>query len=301
MVTAIKFSIILPTFNRAHMIHLAIESVLNQTYKDLELIIIDDGSTDKTKDIIDKYIEKDNRVKYLHQKNKERSAARNKGIKEAIGDWICFLDSDDIYHTNHLEEFKNLIKKTDSKRGLYFSGLSYGKYSESKEQYDLSHKNNIEFVLLNTIGTPRACVHKSIILKHQFNEKIRIGEDRELWSRILKNHPLYWHNKKTFIEIEHPNRSVNLGTEIENLKTLKLILKSKKNIRKTVKNKVLSNAYFKISKSKIKANKIIIAGYYIVLSLIYCLKHEQTRHKLMLLIAIYAAPNSHLVKGYKKH
>ena len=300
MVTAIKFSIILPTFNRAHMIHLAIESVLNQTYKDLELIIIDDGSTDKTKDIIDKYIEKDNRVKYLHQKNKERSAARNKGIKEAIGDWICFLDSDDIYHTNHLEEFKNLIKKTDSKRGLYFSGLSYGKYSESKEQYDLSHKNNIEFVLLNTIGTPRACVHKSIILKHQFNEKIRIGEDRELWSRILKNHPLYWHNKKTFIEMEHPNRSVNLGTEIENLKTVKLILKSnKKNIRKTIKNKVLSNAYFKISKSKIKANKIIIAGHYIVLSLIYCLKHEQTKHKLMLLIAIYLAPNSNLVKGYK--
>ena len=296
----IKFSIIIPTFNRAHMIHPAIESVLNQTYKDWELIIIDDGSTDKTKDIIDKYIEKDNRVKYLHQKNKERSAARNNGIKNAKGDWICFLDSDDVYHTTHLEEFKNLINQKDLKRGLYFSGLSYGKYSENFEEYDLTHKNNIEFIVLNTIGTPRACIHKSIILKHQFNEKIRIGEDRELWSRILKNHPLYWHNKKTFIEMEHPNRSVNLGTEIENLKTVKLILKSnKKNIRKTIKNKVLSNAYFKISKSKIKANKIIIAGHYIVLSLIYCLKHEQTKHKLMLLIAIYLAPNSNLVKGYK--
>ena len=71
------FSIIIPTFNRAHMIHLAIKSVFNQTYKNWELIIVDDGSTDNTKEIIDKYIEKDKRVKYLYQKNKERSAARN--------------------------------------------------------------------------------------------------------------------------------------------------------------------------------------------------------------------------------
>ena len=294
------FSIILPTFNRGHMIHEAIKSVFNQSYKNWELIIVDDGSTDKTKEVIDKYIEKDKRVRYLHQKNKERSAARNNGIKNAKGDWICFLDSDDIYHATHLEEFKNLINQNDLKRGLYFSGLSYNKYSEDFEEYDLTHKNNIEFIFLNTIGTPRACIHKSILLKVQFNEEIRIGEDRELWSRILKKNALYFHTKKTFIELEHPNRSVNLGTEIENLKTLNLILKSnKKSIRTKVKNRVLSNAYFKISKSKIKAKKIIIAGYYIVLSLIYCLKHEQTKHKLMLLIAIYAAPNSNLVKEYK--
>ena len=294
------FSIILPTFNRGHMIHLAIKSVLNQTYKDWELIIVDDGSTDNTKDLIDEFIEKDNRIQYLYQKNKERSAARNNGIKEAKGSWLCFLDSDDIYHSSHLHEFHNLINNKGSKKGLYFCGLSYGKYSENFEEYDLNHKNNIEFIFLNTIGTPRACVHKSILLKVQFNEKIRIGEDRELWSRILKKNALYFHSKKTFIELEHPYRSVNLGTEIENLKTLNLILKSnKKSIRKKVKNRVLSNAYFKISKNKIKAKKIIIASYYIVLSLIYCLKHEQTKHKLMLLIAIYAAPNSNLVKEYK--
>ena len=100
--------------------------------------------------------------------------------------------------------------------------------------------------------------------------------------------------------MEHLNRSINLGAELENLKTLNLILKSnKKSIRIKVKNRVLSNAYFKISKSKIKAKKIIIASYYIVLSLIYCLKHEQTKHKLMLLIAIYTAPNSNFVKVYK--
>ena len=234
------------------------------------------------------------------KKNKERSAARNNGIKKAKGDWICFLDSDDIYHNNHLEEFKNLITKEASKRGLYFSGLSFGKYSNSPQEYDLNHKNNIEYVLLNTIGTPRACVHKSILTIHQFNEKIKIGEDRELWSRILKSYPLFYHKKKTLIEIEHSNRSVNLGTEMESLKTLDLILKShKKTIRKKVKYTALSNAYFKISKGKLKANKIIAASYYLLLSLIYCFKHKQTKHKLILLIAVYLAPKSKLVEQYK--
>jgi len=87
---------------------------------------------------------------------------------------------------------------------------------------------------------------------------------------------------------------------MESIKTLNLILKSnKKAISNKVKNRALSNAYFKISKSKIKAKKINIASYYIALSLICCLKHEQTNHRLMLLIAIYLAPNSKIVEQYK--
>ena len=295
-----QFSIILPTFNRAHMIHEAITSVFNQTYKNWELIIVDDGSNDSTKKIIKKYTEKDKRVRYLYQKNKERSAARNYGVREAKGNWICFLDSDDIYHINHLEEFKNLICREDSKKGLYFSGLSFGKYSESKEEYDLSHKNNIEFVLLNTIGTPRACVHKSIILKHQFNEKIRIGEDRELWVRILKRHLLFFHKKKTFIEIEHPNRSVNLGTSKFSLKTLKHILSSNKFfIRRSVKKRVLSNAYFNISKQEIKNQKIISAILYLILSLIKNVYNIQSKHKFLLLISLFFNLNNKIVNDYR--
>lgn len=282
------FSIILPTFNRAHMLHLAIESVLTQTYKDWELIIVDDGSTDNTKDVIDKFIAKDNRIRYLYQKNKERSAARNNGIKNAKGDWICFLDSDDIYHTTHLEEFKNLINQNYSKRGLYFSGLSYGKYSEDFEDYDLTHKNNIEFIFLNTIGTPRACVHKSIFLKHQFNEKIRIGEDRELWSRILKKNPLYFHKKKTFIEVEHSNRSINLFSEKEGLKTIKKIINNnKKTIRTNVKRKVLSNFYFYVSKGYLKKCKTLKCIVYLIISIIYSLNSKQTTHKILLLLSIF--------------
>tara|TARA_B100000524_G_C23633769_1_gene364148 strand:- start:387 stop:1238 length:852 start_codon:yes stop_codon:yes gene_type:complete len=281
------------------MLHEAINSVLTQSNKNWELIIVDDGSTDKTKDIIYKFIKKDSRIKYLYQKNKERSVARNNGIKEAKGDWICFLDSDDIYHTNHLEEFKNLINQKGSKRGLYFSGLSFGLYSEDFEEYDLTHKNNIEFIFLNTIGTPRACVHKSIILKNLFNEKIKIGEDRELWARILNNHPLYWHNKKTFIEIEHPNRSINLFSEKEGIKSIKKTIKNNKHfVSRRVKKQSLSNTYFNYSKSLLKNNNSSKAFWYILISVLINIANPQRNHRLLLLLSLLNIYNSKIKKEY---
>jgi glycosyltransferase involved in cell wall biosynthesis len=87
------FSIILPTYNRASFISKAIESVIDQLYNKWELIILDDGSTDNTKEIVLSF--NDDRIRYIYQENKERSAARNNGIRNAKGEYICFLDSDD--------------------------------------------------------------------------------------------------------------------------------------------------------------------------------------------------------------
>jgi len=90
------FSIIIPTYNRASMIPKAIESVLQQTFVEWELIIIDDGSIDNTAEIVKTYT--DSRIKYIWQENQERSVARNKGISIAKGRYICFLDSDNKYY-----------------------------------------------------------------------------------------------------------------------------------------------------------------------------------------------------------
>ena len=95
------FSIIIPTYDRAHIIHRPIDSIISQTFTNWELIIIDDGSTDETKSIVDSY--NDDRIRYLWQENQERSAARNHGIKLARGEWICFQDSDDAYLPEHLQ------------------------------------------------------------------------------------------------------------------------------------------------------------------------------------------------------
>ena len=92
------FSIILPTYNRAAIIQDSIKSVIEQTYQDWELIVVDDGSTDNTEDCIKNLMLKENRIKYIYQHNQERSQARNNGIKTAKYKWICFLDSDDILY-----------------------------------------------------------------------------------------------------------------------------------------------------------------------------------------------------------
>lgn len=95
------FSIIIPTYNRACIIRRPIDSIIAQTFTDWELIIVDDGSTDHTQEIVDSY--NDSRIKYIWQENQERSAARNHGITLATGIWLCFQDSDDEYLPEHLQ------------------------------------------------------------------------------------------------------------------------------------------------------------------------------------------------------
>tara|TARA_B110000902_G_scaffold260381_1_gene333199 strand:- start:241 stop:1137 length:897 start_codon:yes stop_codon:yes gene_type:complete len=297
----LKFSIILPTYNRANLISKAIRSVVYQTYQNWELIVVDDGSTDNTKKVVEEFVRADNRIIYLSQKNKERSAARNNGIKSAVGELICFLDSDDLYYKTHLEEFKKFITESKFQKGLYFSGLSYGKYCNEKEEYNLSYSNNIEFVLINTIGTPRACISKELLKENLFNENIRISEDKELWVRILKNNPLFYHRQKTFIEIEHPQRSVNLGSDEEHLNTIKFILRNNKQlINKNIRSQSLSDAYFNISKSYIKNKALLKAIYYTILSLLTSLRNHQTRHKLLLLLSMLNLYSNKVKNEYKE-
>ena len=108
MITNPFFSIIIPTYNRANFIKKTMQSILNQSYTNFEIIVIDDGSTDNTKEIIDSI--DDIRIQYYFQENKERGAARNFGTKKAKGKYITFLDSDDLFMPTHLEQAFKFIK-----------------------------------------------------------------------------------------------------------------------------------------------------------------------------------------------
>lgn len=107
----IKVSIILPTYNVGKYITQCLDSVLNQTYKNIEVIIVDDGSTDNSGVIADNYASKDNRVIVAHQQNAGVSTARNIGIANATGDYICFADPDDILCNDYVEYMLNLCLK----------------------------------------------------------------------------------------------------------------------------------------------------------------------------------------------
>jgi glycosyltransferase involved in cell wall biosynthesis len=104
------FSIIIPTYNRAHIIRNVIEAVQLQSFLDFELIISDDGSTDNTEEIVTPLL-KDSRIKYVAQSNKGVCAARNFGAKHANGKYLVFLDSDDTISEVWLKDFHNLAQK----------------------------------------------------------------------------------------------------------------------------------------------------------------------------------------------
>ena len=104
-------SVIIPTYNRAHFVREAIDSVLGQTYQDFEIIVVDDGSTDDTKTVLALY---GNRIRYLHQKHRGRSEARNTALKSAAGKFVAFLDSDDIWLPRKLEKQLPLFDSDES-------------------------------------------------------------------------------------------------------------------------------------------------------------------------------------------
>ena len=108
-----KISIILPVYNVEKYLNKCIDSILNQTYKNFELIIIDDGSTDNSSTICDSY-KNDSRVIVIHQDNKGLSVARNKGIDMSTGNYITFIDSDDYIDSKYIEILYNIISNNNS-------------------------------------------------------------------------------------------------------------------------------------------------------------------------------------------
>jgi glycosyltransferase involved in cell wall biosynthesis len=104
-------SIIVPVYQVKEYVEECINSILNQTYSDIEILLIDDGSTDGSGEICDKYAEKDRRVKVIHQENKGQSVARNTGLRHSKGMYISFVDSDDKVKPQYIEKLYNLIKE----------------------------------------------------------------------------------------------------------------------------------------------------------------------------------------------
>jgi glycosyltransferase involved in cell wall biosynthesis len=207
-----KFSVILPTYNDGVNIINAINSVLVQTEKDFEVIIVDDASTDGTYNILKEKI-KDQRVRvYCHEKNLGPGAARNTGLKEAKGQYIAFLDSDDLWHPNFLETFAGEIDtyNRDLGYGFWFScgDVYYGeKYFGVMPQSSWINNASKERILkrlyaVNYIMTQGVVVDRDIILSiGGFDASLLSAQDYELWLRMARitslrfiDSPLFVHN-----------------------------------------------------------------------------------------------------------
>jgi len=182
-------SIITPAYNVAKLIGPTIESVQEQLYENWEMIIVDDGSTDNTAGVVQGYADKDKRVKYVHQNNAGQSAARNRAIEEAKGEYLAFLDADDFFLPPKLEEqVKYLEENTDC-------GVSYCKihhfFNEEPDKFyyfNLPHPSgNIFSELLkgNFINPLTVVLRKSVIDKWGgFEPTFRRLDEQYLWLKL---------------------------------------------------------------------------------------------------------------------
>lgn len=285
-----KFTIIIPTYNRAAFLPNAIESVLAQTYTNWELIVVDDGSTDNTKDVVSQY--SDSRIIYIYQQNAERSAARNNGIAHTKGDYVCFLDSDNVMLPNRLQ----LLSETITKTACYFTDIEYrneGKGSSViKTGREYPFPMDVDMLIQDIIATPQLCCATEFLRKHKFNPALSIGEDMELLFRITAEYPLiYIPNQATVVEVEHEERSVAFANKSnaseKELKTLKLMFAKPypaSKVSARYKRVRLATAYFNASKNYLLEGKWMGLRY-LCKSIIINLLTKQLKYKLNIAVS----------------
>jgi len=196
-----QVSVIIPTYNRAHVLGEAIESVLAQTYDDLELIVVDDGSQDGTRDVVASY---SSRLTYLYQENRGVSAARNRGIEQARGSYLSFLDSDDLWLKEKLylqmecmkEQPEILICYTDEiwiRKGVRVNQMKkHRKYSGMIFEYCLP---------LCIVSPSSVLINRQLLDEvGVFDETLEVCEDYDLWLRISARYPIQFIEKPLIVK-----------------------------------------------------------------------------------------------------
>ena len=213
----ILLSIIVPTYNRAHMLRDTIKSVLNQTYPHFELIIVDDGSTDNTEEIMKPFLSE--KVFYYKRENAERSAARNFGTKQAKGDYLNWFDSDDTMFPDHLLQAVEMISKYNRPEffslGFQYEDVSGNVVYRSNFPDDINH----QFHKNNQLTVDAVFVRRDIALGNLFNEDRELSgsEDYELWIRLSAKYYLYTSAAITSRYIHHNERSTILMSDPDRL------------------------------------------------------------------------------------
>lgn len=185
------FSIVIPLYNKELSVKNTIQSVLNQTFQNFEIVIVNDGSTDTSAAIVEDM--SDSRIRLIHQKNQGVSAARNMGIAESHNKWIAFLDADDLWEINHLEEVNRMFHKFPNEKvyttSFYFSDhRDVFKHTRQSEIFKVENyfKEALKEYLMWTsiVVIDKECVDEV----GGFNIDLNHGEDLEFWARLARKY-----------------------------------------------------------------------------------------------------------------
>ncbi len=195
-----KFSVIIPLYNKSAFLGKALNSVLSQTYKDYECIIVDDGSTDGSEKIADSYSAKYKNITVIHQFNSGVATARNNGVKVSSGEYVCFLDADDWWEDDFLYVVNDIIIKIPN-AGIYGTNYYYFKNNKGHLRLDIKtgvfdYFNEYSKRLQMPLTSSSVCMPKNIFNEMSgFNPKLKLGEDFDLWVRIALKYPTVFINK----------------------------------------------------------------------------------------------------------
>ncbi|WP_137652106.1 glycosyltransferase family 2 protein, partial [Bifidobacterium moukalabense] len=215
-----KVSVVIPTFNRADTIGDSIKSVLEQTFKDFEVVVVDDGSTDNTESIIASL--GDSRIKYVMQDNAGACAARNNGIRHAHGEYIAFQDSDDHWMPRKLEKQLQNINLYNSKIDIckmHSVGLPEDEYEPCRQAI----KANFSYEYLlgrNFVSTQMILARHELFEDNLFDVKIPRFQDWDLMLRLLRDHKLSYTDEvlvERYISADSISQNVSKALEAYSL------------------------------------------------------------------------------------
>lgn len=203
-----KVSVVIPTFNRADFITRALDSVAAQTCPVSEMIVIDDGSTDGTQDIISRYYP---HVRLITQSNRGVSCARNAGIRNAAGDWIAFLDSDDAWRPNKMERQIDTLTRHPEFKIVHSNEIwiRSGKRLNQKQK----HRKYGGYIFTHclpvcSISPSASLIHRSVFdAVGSFDESLPACEDYDLWLRICSRYPVLYVDEELIVKYGgHPDQ-----------------------------------------------------------------------------------------------
>lgn len=207
------FSVVIPLYNKELSIRNTIQTVLDQTCQNFEIVVVNDGSTDNSAAVVEAI--EDDRIRLIHQKNQGVSAARNRGIQEACYKWIAFLDGDDLWHKVHLQEILLMMQKFPGEN-VFVTSFEYSdkrpmfRHARSKPIFIVENYFK-EAMKESLMCTGIVVIHESCInAVGGFNEKLTRGEDKDLWSRLARRYHIVKSKKITAVyRVEAENRSVS--------------------------------------------------------------------------------------------
>jgi len=256
------FSVIIPAYNREKFLKIALTSVLAQTFDDYEIIVVDDGSTDETRKMLEGLrtwgTGHGEKIKYIYQENKGPAAARNAGVKQAEGKFICFLDSDDRFRENKLKVTYEYIKKYPQCKIFHTEEIWYKDGALLPQK--IYHKKPSGSVFGNSvkicsIGTSTAVIKKDIFTEIGFfDENLPTCEDYEFWLRATNKHKvLLIPDYLTIKQSGHPGQ---LSFKYEAMDTFRIYA-----LKKILESNELTKDNFKIAADELKRKcEIFVRG-----------------------------------------